>query len=123
MEMASANHGNWAASFRCASAPFPTLCNPICINFATSIPLRSVARNLGGLARVVSAQMHDNIGPILTISEVSEILRVHRSTIYRLVKRGAFPGFKIGDSWRVSSEALDAWLAEKTPSDLRLLVN
>jgi len=59
--------------------------------------------------------MHD-LGTILTISEVSELLRVHRSTIYRLVKRGEFPGFKIGDSWRVSSDALDAWLAERTPS-------
>lgn len=63
------------------------------------------------------------IGQILTISEVSEILRVHRSTIYRLVKRGEFPGFKIGDSWRVSSDALDAWLAQKAPNDIRLLEN
>jgi len=62
---------------------------------------------------VVSEQMHD-LGPVMTIPEVSEILRVHPSTIRRLIKRGDFPGFfKIGDSWRVTSEALVAWLAER----------
>ena len=53
-------------------------------------------------------------GSILTISEVSEILRVHSSTVYKLLQRSELPGFKIGNSWRVSSDALGAWLAEKT---------
>jgi len=29
---------------------------------------------------------------VLTVSELSEYLRVHRSTIYRLLKKGQLPG-------------------------------
>ena len=49
---------------------------------------------------------------VLTISEVAEILRVHTTTIYRLVKRGELPGFKIGGNWRVNRASLDVWLTE-----------
>jgi len=47
-----------------------------------------------------------NIGVMLTIAEVAEILRMHRATVYRLVKRGDLPGFKIGDNWRISEQSL-----------------
>jgi excisionase family DNA binding protein len=45
----------------------------------------------------------------MNVSELSEYLRVHRSTIYRLLKRGALPGFKIGSDWRFNVEAIDDW--------------
>ena len=48
---------------------------------------------------------------VLTISEVAEILRVHSTTIYRLVNRGALPGFKIGGAWRINRATLDLWLS------------
>ena len=37
---------------------------------------------------------------VITIGELSEYLRVHRSTLYRLLKNGQLPGFKIGSDWR-----------------------
>jgi len=44
---------------------------------------------------------------VLTVSELSDYLRVHRSTIYRLLKKGQLPGFKIGSdcasTWRRST--------------------
>jgi excisionase family DNA binding protein len=46
---------------------------------------------------------------VLTVSELSEYLRVHRSTIYRLLKKGQLPGFKIGSDWRFNVEAIDQW--------------
>jgi excisionase family DNA binding protein len=46
---------------------------------------------------------------VLTVSELSEYLRVHRSTIYRLLKKGQLPGFKIGSDWRFNVEAIDEW--------------
>ena len=46
---------------------------------------------------------------VITISELSEYLRVHRSTLYRLLKRGQLPGFKIGSDWRFNVEAIDQW--------------
>jgi len=48
---------------------------------------------------------------VLTIGEVAEIIRVHPATIYRLVKKGELPAFKIGGNWRINPHALDAWLA------------
>jgi excisionase family DNA binding protein len=50
----------------------------------------------------------------LTTAEVAEMLRVHPSTIYRLLKRGELPGFRIGDCWRISMETLEMWLYKKS---------
>ena len=55
------------------------------------------------------------LGSFLTITEVAEILRLHSTTIYRLVKRGELPGFKIGGNWRINRESLDLWLTAKSP--------
>jgi excisionase family DNA binding protein len=46
---------------------------------------------------------------VMTVNELSEYLRVHRSTIYRLLKKGQIPGFKIGSDWRFNVEAIDQW--------------
>jgi excisionase family DNA binding protein len=46
---------------------------------------------------------------VITISELSEYLRVHRSTLYRLLKKQQLPGFKIGSDWRFNIEAIDQW--------------
>jgi excisionase family DNA binding protein len=46
---------------------------------------------------------------VLTVNELAEYLRVHRSTIYRLLKKGQLPGFKIGSDWRFNVEIIDEW--------------
>ena len=46
---------------------------------------------------------------VLTVGEISDYLRVHRSTVYRLLKKGQLPGFKIGGDWRFTIEAIDQW--------------
>lgn len=46
---------------------------------------------------------------LVTVKELSSYLRVHPSTIYRLLKRGELPGFKLGSDWRFSLEAIDRW--------------
>ncbi|MBV8450664.1 MAG: helix-turn-helix domain-containing protein [Deltaproteobacteria bacterium] len=46
---------------------------------------------------------------VITIGELAEYLRVHRSTLYRLLKRQQLPGFKIGSDWRFNVEAIDQW--------------
>jgi excisionase family DNA binding protein len=43
------------------------------------------------------------------VGDVSEYLRVHRSTVYRLLKKGQLPGFKIGSDWRFNIEVIDRW--------------
>src|ERR1700751_2138581 len=59
---------------------------------------------------------------VLTVNELSEYLRVHRSTIYRLLKKGQLPGFKIGSDWRFNVEAIDQWRLQQgaaQPGELR----
>ena len=46
---------------------------------------------------------------ILTIVEVSDFLRLHPTTVYRLVRKGELPAFKIGGGWRVNMHELDRW--------------
>jgi excisionase family DNA binding protein len=46
---------------------------------------------------------------LVTVRELSDYLRVHPSTIYRLLKRGDLPAFKLGSDWRFNLEAIDRW--------------
>ena len=49
--------------------------------------------------------------PILTLENVAEYLRVHPSTIYRMLKRNQLPAFKLGRDWRFNRESIDRWRA------------
>ncbi len=49
---------------------------------------------------------------ILTLENVAEYLRVHPSTIYRMLKRKQLPAFKIGRDWRFNVESIDRWRAD-----------
>jgi excisionase family DNA binding protein len=51
--------------------------------------------------------------PVLTVPEVADYLRVHPSTIYRLLRRGELPAFKVGSEWRFNAESLDHWRIEQ----------
>jgi len=50
---------------------------------------------------------------IFTIKELSEHLRVHPTTIYRLLRQGRLPGFRVGSNWRFSREAIELWEREQ----------
>jgi excisionase family DNA binding protein len=62
--------------------------------------------------RVIMDVKMKNIGvgsKLMTVKEVSEYLRIHPSTVYRQLKRGGFPAFKIGSDWRFNVESIDRW--------------
>jgi excisionase family DNA binding protein len=46
---------------------------------------------------------------ILTISELSAHLRVHPTTIYRLLREGRIPGFRVGSAWRFNRASIEKW--------------
>jgi|SRR5216683_3036509 len=48
-------------------------------------------------------------GNIMTVRALAEYLRVHPSTIYRLLRQRKLPAFKVGSDWRFSREAIDHW--------------
>jgi excisionase family DNA binding protein len=54
-----------------------------------------------------------DISPVLTVRDLSNYLRVHPSTIYRLLKTGQLPAFKVGSDWRFNAEDIDRWRAER----------
>jgi len=49
---------------------------------------------------------------VMTIKEIAEYLRVSYATIYRLIRKGALPAFKIGGQWRIKKEELNKKIAE-----------
>ena len=48
---------------------------------------------------------------ILTVRDLSIYLRVHPSTIYKMLKRNQLPAFRVGSDWRFNVAAIDQWLA------------
>lgn len=52
------------------------------------------------------------LASILTIGELSDYLRIPRSTLYKLAQEGEIPGQKVGRRWRFLREAVDRWLEE-----------
>jgi excisionase family DNA binding protein len=49
---------------------------------------------------------------VMTLEEVASYLRVHPSTIYRLLKKKQLPAFKVGSDWRFNLESIDKWRSE-----------
>ena len=47
----------------------------------------------------------------LTVAEVAETMRVSKMTVYRLARSGELPAVRVGRSYRVPQDALDADLA------------
>jgi excisionase family DNA binding protein len=51
---------------------------------------------------------------VMTLRETSSYLRVHPSTIYKLLRNGELPGFRIGSDWRFNAEEIDRWSLNRT---------
>lgn len=49
---------------------------------------------------------------IMTLREVAEYLRVHRSTLYRMMRRRQLPAFRVNSYWRFSRREINRWVAE-----------
>jgi excisionase family DNA binding protein len=49
---------------------------------------------------------------VLTVKEVSEVLRIHPYTVYKLAKTRKIPSFRIGTEWRFRSDLIQRWMIE-----------
>jgi len=47
---------------------------------------------------------------VLTLAEVAVLLRVPKSTVYKLAQNGTVPAFKVGKHWRFLLEDIKGWL-------------
>lgn len=52
---------------------------------------------------------------LLTLAEAAEALRVSQATVRRLIERGELPAVRVGRLWRISSNALEAYLGGDDP--------
>lgn len=48
--------------------------------------------------------------PMMSTQEISKYLGVHEMTVYRWLKKGVLPGFKVGGRWRSKKDVLDSFL-------------
>ena len=49
---------------------------------------------------------------LLTVREVSLLLRVQRPKVYELIKEGAIDGFKVGADWRIRRDSVENLIGE-----------
>ena len=49
---------------------------------------------------------------VMTVLEVSQYLKLAKSTVYKLAQDGTLPGRKVGGTWRFSRKKLDEWLEQ-----------
>ena len=59
------------------------------------------------------AERKYNLGRVMTVKELAAYLRVHTSTIYKLLRLRELPGFLVASEWRFNLATIDRWLAER----------
>jgi excisionase family DNA binding protein len=47
---------------------------------------------------------------VLTVRELAAYLRVHQTTVYRLLREQKLPAFRVGADWRFNREAIERWM-------------
>lgn len=47
---------------------------------------------------------------LLTVAEVAELLRINKSTVYRMAKQGRLPATRVGRQWRFRRSVLEGLL-------------
>lgn len=52
---------------------------------------------------------------LLTTGQVQTLLKVDRTTIYRMVENGRLPGIRVGKQWRFDRAEIERWLAAAAP--------
>jgi len=53
----------------------------------------------------------------MTIKELAEYLQLEEHTIYKMVRKGEIPAYKIAGQWRFKREMIEEWLDQKLVSN------
>jgi HSP20 family protein len=62
----------------------------------------------------------DEKDEVLTAEEAAEYLRMALSTLYRFMRTGQVPCFKLGNQWRFKKSVLDDWMERMSMIDIGL---
>lgn len=57
-----------------------------------------------------SAPSREILGSFMTVEDVAEMLRINKSTVYRMAKAGRIPATRVGRQWRFRMSALEEFL-------------
>jgi excisionase family DNA binding protein len=49
-------------------------------------------------------------GRLLTVAKVADLLRINKSTVYRMAKQGRLPATRVGRQWRFRESVLEGLL-------------
>jgi excisionase family DNA binding protein len=52
---------------------------------------------------------------VMTTGELADYLRVHPSTVYKLLRRRDLPAFKVGSDWRFRRAEIERWMRAQQP--------
>jgi len=54
-------------------------------------------------------------GQIISVAEASDFLGVHRNTLYKLIREGEIPAFRLirGGRWKFRRSDLEQWLEDR----------
>jgi len=57
----------------------------------------------------------NNGGEIIAVREACRFLNVHRNTLYKLIREGEIPAFRLmrGSRWRFRKNELEEWLENR----------
>ena len=97
---------------------YNTVTNANECDISTSESCETAHATAGARHRHRKAQ-YSNISPIsdmqmLTPDDIMQALRLSRSTVYNMLKRGEIPSVKIGNMLRVNKGAFEHWLEQRT---------
>jgi excisionase family DNA binding protein len=60
------------------------------------------------------AQPKSTTGPrVLTVRELAAYLRVHQTTVYRLLREQKLPAFRVGADWRFERAEIERWMTHE----------
>jgi len=62
-------------------------------------------------------KMDNPITDILTVEEAAELLKIPRSSVYKLAQEGKIPAQKVGRHWRFYRPTLLRWIAGQARFD------
>ncbi len=51
--------------------------------------------------------------PMMTLAELAQYLQVNRNTLYKLIRQGEIPAFKIGNDYRFDRNAIEKLMADR----------
>ena len=57
-----------------------------------------------------SDRQERGLGSFMTVEDVAELLRINKSTVYRMAKEGRLPATRVGRQWRFRQSALEDFL-------------